>query len=217
MAKSPCRRRELHEHRHAIVLLLRDEHLDQQLVGFARGFIETKEELFSRQLLAGHACFARPRCAPSARMQAGSSADGSASAMLPPNVPRLRTATWATCGMASAISGSVEQQSRELITSTCRASAPMRTHAVASRDAFERLDAIDVDQKLGLRQSHVEHRHEALPAGKDARVVAMLGQQLQRVIEALRPHITESRSLHAPLLSILSGDALGVRAPPLWD
>ncbi len=47
------------------------------------------------------------RCnlAPSARHTAGISAAGSASARLPPNVPRLRIATCATCGIASASSG----------------------------------------------------------------------------------------------------------------
>src|SRR5262249_40283588 len=85
---------------------------------------------------------------------------------------------------------------------------------VAARYAFERLDAIDVDQKLGLRQPHVEHRHETLATSEDARLVAMLRQQVQHLIKAPRPHIAESWSLHAKLSPlVLSGDALGLSGP----
>jgi len=86
-------------------------------------------------------------------------------------------------------------------------------HAPAGeRDPVERVDTVDVDQETRLCQSHVEHGHEALPPGQDARVVAVLRQQGHDVIEALWPHIAESRSLHAPFPVMLSGGSAKCRS-----
>ena len=63
--------------------------------------------------------------ASSATAQAGSSAAGSANAMEPPKVPRLRTAGCATWGMALAISGAWVAISAEDSTSTWRVIAPI--------------------------------------------------------------------------------------------
>src|SRR5262249_45141764 len=65
------------------------------------------------------------------------------------------------------------------------------------RNALERVDAIDVDDQLGLRQPHVQDRHQALAAGQDAGVVAVLGQELEHPLEAVRTDIAEPRGLHA--------------------
>ena len=103
----------------------------------------------------------------SATATAGISAEGSASARLPQVVPRLRTAIWATCGIASASSGT-----RCAIKSPIparRHGAPVRRCELPlPRSAMprKRIDPVDIDQHPGRRQPHVERRHQALPAGQ---------------------------------------------------
>jgi hypothetical protein len=65
------------------------------------------------------------------------------------------------------------------------------------RDPLQRRDAVDVDDKPGLRQAHVQDGHEALPTRQDAGVVAVFRQQAENLLEALRPDVFEPRSLHA--------------------
>src|SRR5689334_4468923 len=65
-------------------------------------------------------------------------------------------------------------------------------------DTLQRLEPVDVDQELGLRQAHVEHWHQALPASEDFSVLAMLLQQLQRLAQLGGADVTEFRRLHAP-------------------
>src|SRR6185312_11683267 len=51
-------------------------------------------------------------------------------------------------------------------------------------------------------QAQIEHRHQRLTAGKDARLLAMLGEQRQNLVDRIRPHIVERSRLHrwpAPL------------------
>ena len=197
MAKSPCRRASSMNTDTLSGRPHRDQRLDQQLVGLARRLVEAFEVVRRRDLAPAAACFATTNVAPSASAQAGISAAGSASAMLPPKVPRLRTATWATCGIASAISGRCSATMGELATSTWRASAPMRTLPPRSEMPVERGQPVDVDQQLGLRQSHVQRRHEALPARQDARLLAVLLEQRQRVLDAFSADVAEPRRLHA--------------------
>ncbi len=63
--------------------------------------------------------------ADSASAQAGISDAGSASEMLPPIVPRLRIAGWATCATASVNSGKCAAISGSPATSAWRVVAPM--------------------------------------------------------------------------------------------
>jgi hypothetical protein len=71
-------------------------------------------------------------------------------------------------------------------------------HPVAiKRDAPKRVEPVDVNQQLGLRETHVEGGHEALPAGQDARLIAVLVQQPHGVCDALRHNVAEPRRLHA--------------------
>jgi hypothetical protein len=74
----------------------------------------------------------RWRRAPSASITAGSSAAGSAWAMLPPMVPRLRICACATDGSVSAMRGARSASSALLSAARCRTIAPIRTPPSAS-------------------------------------------------------------------------------------
>ncbi len=67
-------------------------------------------------------------------------------------------------------------------------------------DAVQALDAVDVDQQARRRQPHVERGDQALPAGKQARVVFVLGQQRHRFLERARLGVGEWRRLHLIVL-----------------
>ena len=63
-------------------------------------------------------------------------------------------------------------------------------HRVAvERDTFKIVEPIDVDQHVGLRQTHVQRRHKALTTGEDTSSVAVRVEQFQRVFHAGRPCI----------------------------
>jgi hypothetical protein len=62
----------------------------------------------------------------------------------------------------------------------------------------ETLDLVDIDEMRGLRQAERHDRHQALPAGENAAIVAGdLGEDLQRLVEAARDMADEGRGLHA--------------------
>src|SRR5690606_34408834 len=69
---------------------------------------------------------------------------------------------------------------------------------VLDRDTLEGIQPVDVDQSLGLRQAHVQRRHEALPPCQDARLVPVPGQQLENLFEAFRPNVPAPERLHPP-------------------
>ena len=102
----------------------------------------------------------------SASRQAGSSAAGSAKAIEPPIVPRLRIAGWPICGRAEAISGAWRAISAERSACAWRTSAPISTWPFLQRDAVEPADAVDVDEQGGMAQPHIERGDQALPAGE---------------------------------------------------
>ena len=45
-------------------------------------------------------------------------------------------------------------------------------------------------------EAHGEHRHQALTAGQDLRVVAVLGEQIDGLVDGLRTVIDEGGGLH---------------------
>ena len=47
-----------------------------------------------------------------------------------------------------------------------------------------------------MRQPHGEHRHQALTAGEDLRVVAVLGEQINRLVDGVGAVIGERGSFH---------------------
>ena len=77
----------------------------EQSCGRERGFEQALEEIVGLDACACRSARAMSISPPSASRQAGSSAAGSAKAIEPPMVPRLRIAGCAICGIASAISG----------------------------------------------------------------------------------------------------------------
>ena len=62
----------------------------------------------------------------------------------------------------------------------CRTSAPTRTARVGDVDGIQPGDAVDVDEVRRGGEPHVEHRHQALPAGEHLAVVADLGRARRR-------------------------------------
>src|SRR5262249_58200491 len=65
-------------------------------------------------------------------------------------------------------------------------------------DRTELADAGNVDENGGLAPAQVEHGQQGLPAGKDARVVAVLGEDRQRLLDRIRPDVVERSRLHPP-------------------
>ena len=63
-------------------------------------------------------------------------------------------------------------------------------------DAGKLFQRIDVDQHGRLRQTEVHGRHQALPAGQEARLVAMFGLQRQGLLERAGSDVAERRGFH---------------------
>ena len=63
-------------------------------------------------------------------------------------------------------------------------------------DAGQTVHPADVDEDIGGGQTHVERRHQALSAGEDSRVVPAIGQDLEDVVEGLRPEVGEWGRFH---------------------
>jgi hypothetical protein len=61
----------------------------------------------------------------------------------------------------------------------------------------ERGDTRNIDQRRGFDQPQIEHRHERLAAGKDARVVAVFGQRHGRLLDRVGAQVIERAGLHA--------------------
>jgi hypothetical protein len=67
-------------------------------------------------------------------------------------------------------------------------------------DAAEVGQAADVDQRRRLRQAQLQHRQEAVAAGDQLGGV-VLGQEAERVVEALGADVGEIGGKHASLLA----------------
>ena len=59
---------------------------------------------------------------------------------------------------------------------------------------------VDVDDECRAGDPEVQHRHEALAAREDGRLVAALGQQRERLLQRRRRLILERRGLQAKCL-----------------
>ena len=65
-------------------------------------------------------------------------------------------------------------------------------------DAVESWDAADVDEDPGLCEPHVHQRKQALSSGYDLRLVPMLSEQAQSLVEALWREVLKACWFHAP-------------------
>ena len=61
----------------------------------------------------------------------------------------------------------------------------------------ERRDPVEVDDDVRGDQPHVEHGSEALPAGKEPRVVAVLGEEIKDLLDRAGIPVGERRGFHA--------------------
>ena len=152
--------------------------------------------------------------ASSASATAGYSAAGSAWAIDPPSVPRLRIWKWPISGVALASSGTARRHLGAGLDGRLRGAGADPQRAVAALDALQLGDAPDVDEVLEDRQAQREHRDQALAAGQHLRAVAELGEQLRGVGGRARRVVLERRGLHGAHLRSGSGE---LRGPPAVD
>ncbi len=68
--------------------------------------------------------------------------------------------------------------------------------AVGRTEPVELADPVDVDQDRGPRQTEVHRRHEALAARQHLRLVTMLRQQVERLVDRPRSVVLEGCWLH---------------------
>ncbi len=94
---------------------------------------------------------------------------------------------------------------------------PDRDRAVGPLDAGERRHPVEVHDVLEAREPQRQHRDEALPSGEWLRLVAVLGEQTDHVVDRLGRVVLEGRRLHgagslvAPTTTIRTfGDLLRV-------
>jgi hypothetical protein len=82
---------------------------------------------------------------------------------------------------------------------------PDRDAARALGDVRERIDTVQIDESTRCGQPHIQNRHQALPAGEDAGIVAV-GRELgdgflhrgyRHVFEGRRLHISSTKSTSA--------------------
>ena len=69
--------------------------------------------------------------------------------------------------------------------------------AAVRGDALEPVHAVDVDQDSGNGQAHVHERHETLAAGQDLRLVAVLAERRDDLVDGLGGDVPERGGLHA--------------------
>ena len=134
--------------------------------------------------------------ASSTRTTAGSSAAGSACAREPPRVPRLRIWKWPMCGATRASNGDACRNLRVALQGGVAGRRAHHEGAVLPPDRGELPDAVDVHQDLGPREPQGQHRHEALAAGQDLRLVAVLREYRQAVLDRLRRVVVERCWFH---------------------
>ncbi len=177
-------------------LPIREVDGDEELVVAHTGRPRALEELRRGNATRRHRPM-RPRARhSSASATAGSSDAGSACAIEPPMVPRLRICVWPMNGTARARSGAAAATVASRSTARWRVIAPMVRRAVRALDTGELVDPVQVDQVLEPGQAQCEHRHEALPTREHLALVGVLGEQPERLRDRRRRVVLERRRLH---------------------
>ena len=83
----------------------------------------------------------------------------------------------------------------------------MTRSSPSAADAGQLVQPADVDQQLGLGQPQLHHRQQRVAAGQQLGVVAVLGQQRQRVLGRLGGDVLERRGDHAVTSAAVSACA----------
>ena len=133
---------------------------------------------------------------PSARTMAGSSEAGSALARLPPMVPRLRICGCAISGSASVMSGRSRDDERFALKRAIARHGADAHHAVDALHARKLAQRVEVDQYRRLHQAEIHRRHQALAAGEEARVLAVLRLRGERLLDRMGRYVAERGGLH---------------------
>ena len=99
-------------------------------------------------------------------------------------------------GRAWASSGTLRRTAAERSAVRWRVSAADGEHPVVRADVVELLHPPEIDRTFGRARRMFIMRHEALAAGEHLRVVTVLGEPRQRLVERARRRIVEDRGFH---------------------
>ena len=153
------------------------------------------EEIIGRHRSSAVARSRSTISAPSVTATSGISADGSALAIDPPTVPRLRVGGCPTHGSTRASSGTDARITRIALGLRLPRRRADHDRAVFLANSRKLRQAQDVDQPGRARQPHRQHRHQRLSAGDHARILVG-GQQCAGFGERCRPDIIERGGFH---------------------
>ena len=111
--------------------------------------------------------------------------------MEPHTVPLLRVWKWPTNGSAAASNGKLFGKLRPHHQPVLRDRGANLNVSAEIADRIERGDPRNIDQHAGIDQPQIEHRDQRLAAGENARVIAVFGEQLKRLLDRIGPHVIE--------------------------
>ena len=107
--------------------------------------------------------------------------------------------------MGSEISGAASPSAAPAAAQQLRPLARLVAHqradvqrAVLLLELAELGDAVDVDERPRRGEAELHQRDQALPAGEDLRVFAVLLEQGQRLVEGRRREVVEAGWVHEP-------------------
>ena len=111
-------------------------------------------------------------------------------------MPRLRIASCPISGSAAASSGTLSATASDSSATYSRVIAPTATWPSVTDTPDSSTQAVDVDEHRGSRQAQRQQRDQALPAGEDARLVLVLGEQADGFRERRGCLVRKVRQLH---------------------
>ena len=181
MAKSPARRLNSAEAEAHVGPQHRQPHLGEQLVLLQRGRHEPLKNSGAGDERARRASRSPPSRRRAQAATAHHSEAGSACAMLPQNVPRVRIGWCAMCRdhLGEQLAERAVRH-RLLERRVAHASRRCKSRPSCDLEPVEPGDAVDVDQVPRPRQAERHGGHQALPAGQHAAVVAARARRAAR-------------------------------------